>query len=196
MKHSIIVAMAVVLATFAVSSTVQAAGIGQGALTPTLAALIGPHAEGEAQARYRKHFENRGKKKGHPGLNALIRVAVTAPWAREDAEVQRLVDQGIADRKTMIRAESNRLAAFEDLVAGLRSGKTKDELEAEVAALKAAGEAIKEAHEKIRDDVKALAERLKEIRPEREGAGEGGWGGGERKKNRRNGNDDWAPMLD
>jgi len=96
---------------------------------------------------------------------------------QDDAKLQKLIDNMIADRKAMVAAESDRVEAVEALIAGIRAGKTREELEDETEAVKAAGKKIFEAAKKIREDLEAIRDRLKElgVKPKR-GHGQGGQG--------------------
>lgn len=161
-----------------------------------------------------------GKRIAHL-IGRVIMMAVAAPWAKDDAEMQRLVDQAIADRKTMIGSESARVGAFENLVRGIRAGKTKEELKPEADALEAATKKLRQDARKLHEHLRAIGKRLRELRPERpegdegqEGAWrgrrgnrqggegqEGAWRGrrGNRNRpNRRGGDrdDDFPPVID
>jgi len=96
----------------------------------------------------------------------LIR-AVTAPWAKDDAELQALVDKAVRDRKDLYKAEGDQMKAFEAVLRGFRNGKTREELEAEIEALKTAHEQLREAAQALHADIRAIHERMKELRPER-----------------------------
>ena len=64
-------------------------------------------------------------------------------------------------------AEGDQMKAFEAVLRGFRNGKTREELEAEIAALKAAHEELREAGRTLHEDIRAIHERMQELRPER-----------------------------
>lgn len=113
--------------------------------------------EGSKHARQWKHRR--------AYVHQLFRVALLAARAREDAELQALVDKAIADRKAMINAESARLDAFEDLVKAVRSG-DKEQIVAKREALRQATVKLRDATEKVIKDVIAIRDRLHELYPE------------------------------
>jgi len=159
--------------TYAATSRWQAGGA---------AAAVGPRGTQGGAAKL-AHEGQLGP--GRPGLEGrpmadihrLLMIAVTAPWAKDNADVQKLVDAILADRKTMLTDEGTRVAAVEQLVQAARAG--------DAAAVKAAREALKAANEKcaadarqLRDDLRALHEKIRALRPE--GATEGQELGGKR----------------
>lgn len=113
----------------------------------------------------------RGEFKGGPDarpggpapLHALI-MATREPWARDNADVQKLVDKVIADRRAVLASENARLDSLEKAVLANRGG--------DQAAIKAAMEAFRTANEKVmadekqmRDDLRALEEKIRELNP-------------------------------
>jgi len=204
MKRLMIVVTALVVVSFLACPFVQARGVVQDGHLFVAAAAVGP--QGPRGGATREGVE--GRRPGRPGhvgrlIERLIMTAVAAPWAKDDAELQGLVDQGIADRRTMINSESACLTAFENLVKGIRAGKSKEELKPEIDALKAAREKLREDTKKLRDDLKAIRDRLKELRPERTEGAEGAqaWGEGRargerRARGRKPNADDFPPVIE
>ena len=125
-----------------------------------------PHDGGPegAEADGAKHHPRPAKLAAH-----LLIAAVSAPWAKDDAELQELVDKAMSDRKIAYKAQGDRMKAFDVVLKGFRNGKTREELEDEIEALKAADEALREAAKTLREDLRAIHERMKELRPERPG---------------------------
>ena len=99
------------------------------------------------------------------GIQKLLAIALTAPWAKADTQTQSLVDKILADRKTVLGDDSARLAAINNLVAALRGG-DENAIKTAKDAVKAASQTVKTAHEQTVTDVEALAARIKEIRPQ------------------------------
>jgi len=95
----------------------------------------------------------------------LYALALRAAQETKDAELQRLVDQSLTDRRAMIQEELNRLTAFEAVVQAVRSG-DKNAVETAREQLKAATEKLHAAGKKVAEDVRAVAQRLRELRPE------------------------------
>lgn len=117
-----------------------------------------------------------GRGGGHDELR-MIGQATRAPWAKDNADVQKLVDKIIADRKSMLQSETVRLGAFEKFVQANRAG---DE-----TAIKSAHEALKTANEKamadmrqMREDFDALKTKMDELRPAGDRGGQDGDAGG------------------
>ena len=143
-----------------------------------------PHDGGPegGEADGAKHHPRPAKLAAH-----LLIVAVSAPWAKDDAELQELVDKAMSDRRIAYKAQGDRMKAFDVVLKGFRNGKTREELEDEIAALKAADEALREAAKTLREDLRAIHERMKELRPDRrDGDGPAGVGyDGDRNRPRR-----------
>ena len=153
-----------------------------------------PGAEGQGQKRPGSI---------HRAVQRMVMIAVTAPWAKEDAELQRLVDKTIRDRKALYRAEGEVIRAFEAFVAAAREAENKEDLKDEHEALKAAHQAQREAAKVLGEDLKAIHEKLQELCPDRDGDGpvadrpsrdEMRERMRERRKNR--GGDDLPPVID
>jgi len=159
---------AAILAVAWVSSDAAAGPAG-----PVIGAVCGP-----VEPQPRPPFKPEGAPGGPPGrrgrqgfqrfeqaIGRLYGLALKAAHETGDAELQRLVDQSLADRRAMIQEELNRLAAFEALVQAVRSGdkeaiqEAKEQLNQATAKLHAAGK-------KVADDIRAVVERLRELRPE------------------------------
>ena len=172
MRKSLVVAGAMIVLALALCMVAQAQGTRGGGDTT----VGGPaHENGGRPAA----TEGRGGRPGadnRPGpggpggadnpemLHRLVTVAATAPWALADADAQKALDKVLADRKTVLKDETDRIAAYEKLMTAARA---KDE-----AGVKAAEEALKATTEKIRqnarsmgEDGRALVERLNTIKP-------------------------------
>jgi len=199
MRRLIMVVTALVVGSFLAAPVVAAAALPGASLAPAYAA-VGPRGhrgEGRPEGR-----PDKGRR-GGPGafIERMLMMAVLAPWAKEDAQVQRLVDKTVVDRKAMIRAEGASTQAFETFLAGVRAGKTKEELQPELDAMKAAQEALKEKGKTLHEDLKAIRERMKELRPERaqgDRRGKGGEGAGKwrDRRNRKSTGGDFPPKID
>ena len=100
-----------------------------------------------------------------PDIRRLFRLALLAARAREDAELQGLVDKAITDRKVMINAESARLDAFENLVKAIRA-EDKEQIKTKKAALQEATQALRATVEQLAKDIAAIRKRLHELHPE------------------------------
>ena len=184
MKRLTLVVSVVVVLALVMCSVVQAQDRGAEPRAKAPRGLVGPAGPGpqggpEGMQRRMQHRP--------AGIQHLFRVALLAAWAKDDAELQRLVDKALADRAKMIKSEKKHLDAFEDLVKAIRS-EDKEEIQAAHEVFKAAREELKAAAEVLRNDIKAMVERLREIRPEApegfeagEGARRGDAGGGGRR---------------
>jgi len=142
--------------------------------------------------------EEQGARRQPPGhgIGRLLIVAVTAPWAKDDAELQALVDKTMSDRKDLYKAEGDQMKAFAAVLKGFRNGKTREELENEIEALKAAHEELREARQTLHEDIQAIHERMKELRPERPGnAGPEGIGNPPRRARGDRATDDLPPEI-
>ena len=96
-------------------------------------------------------------------MKKRLHMALLFAAKHDDAKLKKLIDNMIADRKAMIAAESDRVEAVEALIAGIRAGKTREELADETQAVKAAGKKVREAAQKIRKDMEAIGDRLREL---------------------------------
>jgi hypothetical protein len=101
-------------------------------------------------------------------LPRILMIAAINPQAKNDPEVQTLLDKVIADMQAMQQDEAVRLAAFQQLVQVERNGDadgTKKALE----DLNAATQKVKADAKLMNQDVQPLERKLHELRP-----GEGG----------------------
>ena len=99
------------------------------------------------------------------GMRHLFRVALLAARAREDAELQTMVDKAIQDRKHLLRLEAQHIGLFEELVAAIRA-EDKELARTKSEELKAVRENISTKTRKLGQDIRAIAKRLREIMPE------------------------------
>jgi len=119
---------------------------------------------------------------GHPrlgGVQQLFRVALLAARAREDAELQTMVDKAIQDRKHLLKLETKHMGIFEELVAAIRV-EDKELAKAKSDELKAVRETIKTRTRQLVEDIRAIAQRLHAIMPglgEKTARGSGGEAG-------------------
>lgn len=114
-----------------------------------------------------------GRRPG-PAMFMVLAHAVTAPWAKDNADVQALVDKVVAGAKALPPLEQTAIAAAEKVLAGARAGKTREELQADIEALKTADQALGQVRETLMTDMRSLGEKMRELAPERpqgEGAG-------------------------
>ena len=96
----------------------------------------------------------------------MLMMAATAPWAKDNPEVQSLVDKAIADMTVMQQDEQARLAAFQALVQAERGADPKA-IQAARDGLKAAAEKLHvDAQQLFKDDLEPLDKKLREIAPE------------------------------
>ena len=163
MKRLTLAVSVVVVLALVTCSVVQAQGRrGVGAPTTAPRGFVGPAGPGPQGG---PRGMQPGMRRRPAGIQHLFRVALLAAWAKDDAELQELVDKAIADRAKMIKSEEKHLDAFEDLVKAIRS-EDEEEIAAKKEAFKTAREELKAAAEVLRNDIKAIVERLREIRPE------------------------------
>ena len=109
--------------------------------------------------------QEQAKRRKMAGVHRLFRLALVSARAREDTQLQALVDKAIADRKAMITAESARITAVENLIAAVRS-QDQEQIQAKRDALKVASDALRAATELVVDDIMAIRDRLHELHPE------------------------------
>ena len=178
MKRLILVVTVLFVLSFVVGALAQPIGAGKASRGKSFNAA-GPRGRGMAK----------GAEKGPAGQGAGRRARPRPPAHRlgmmlviaaqqDDEEIQELVDEAIADRKKMIELEGDRVKAFEDLIEGIRDGKTREELEDELDAVKEATEKLHEAGRELADDLKAIRDRLEELGVKAPNEGSGGAGPG------------------
>ena len=138
-------------------------------------------------------------------IERMVMLAVTAPWAKDDAKLQHIVNKTIRDRKALHVAEGKAIKAFVAFVDAVREGQSREELEDEIAALREAREARREAVKTLAKDLRAMHERLQELRPQRnaDAAGPAGLGREEmrerfqeRRKNAKSKIEDLPPVIE
>ena len=99
------------------------------------------------------------------GIQHLFRVALLAARAREDAELQAMVDKAIQDRKHLLKLEGKHLGLFEEVVAAIRA-EDKELAKTKSDEMKAVRETINAKTRQLVEDIRAIAQRLHEIMPE------------------------------
>ncbi len=103
---------------------------------------------------------------GHPHHGSrLFAMALHVAHRTGDAELYRLIDASLVSRQALINAEQHRLEAVKALVEAVKSG-DEERIEAAKERVHAATEALHEAAKKLREDFQAIAERLRELRPQ------------------------------
>lgn len=99
-------------------------------------------------------------------LPAMLMMGATAPWAKNNPEVQALVDKAIADMTVMQQDEQARLAAFQAVVQAERAADPKA-IQAARDGLKAAAAKLHaDAQQLYKDDLEPLDKKIREIAPD------------------------------
>lgn len=133
-------------------------------------AVFGPQPRGERERegrgdRDRRRRDVEGARDLVRGIGRLYGLALIASKVTDDADLQRLVNKSITDRRAMIQSELAALDVFEDLVHAVRSG-DREKIQAARARHKEAREKVRADAKKVGEDVAAVAKRLKELRPD------------------------------
>ena len=169
-KLTIAISVAVAL-TLALGMFVSAKATTLSAATDVVAAATAPTGENHAPPDKERPMGEEGRRRPAPGqIEQFFRIVLLAAHATEDEVLNGLIDQAIADRKTMVHLEGRQLHAFEELVEAIR-GDDKELIKQKHEALQAAKEALRKATVKVHQDLRKIVERLRELRPE--GAKEG-----------------------
>ena len=169
MKRAIWMTVVVLAAAVLFSGFAQAQGDGRG---------VGRKGAAVGNAGERRGPHGQGMKQLERNIGRLYLIAVKVAKETGDTQLKSLIAKSLDDNDKLLEARKVRSVAFRKLVDAMY-GDDQAAIKAAHEAVKAASEAMHEIGEQCREDMKAIAARLKELRPQIEeemkqrGRGEG-----------------------
>jgi hypothetical protein len=100
-----------------------------------------------------------------PSGKALVH-AITSPWAKDDAELQSLVDKVLAQQQALLEAQTEQLKLLKKTAAE-RSTATKDTAAYALLKMESSINDVREIESSLNKDMAALNKRMGELRPPR-----------------------------
>jgi hypothetical protein len=97
----------------------------------------------------------------------VLTVAVTAPWATNDAQAQDLVDKALVSQKALLNAEAEQAELLAKLVKAARA-RDMEAVKAVTEQIKSSARTIEQNERALAEDMRVLNSRLGELNPNRE----------------------------